>query len=150
VPPLRARGADITLLAQHFLDLCARQYARPPKTLTPEAEALLHTYPWPGNVRELAHVMERAIFLAGGPCVQAADLGLERAKAASPVVVESRGNVRVDFSSGVISLDDVEQQLIVAALQATAWNRTRAALLLGLSKETLRYRMEKYQLRPPA
>jgi DNA-binding NtrC family response regulator len=150
VPPLRARGADISLLAQHFLELFARQYARSPKTLTPEAEALLHTYPWPGNVRELAHVMERAIFLSGSPCVQAADLGLARAKATSSVAVESGGNVHIDFSSGGINLDDVERQLIVAALQVTAWNRTRAALLLGLSKETLRYRMEKYQLRPPA
>jgi two-component system, NtrC family, response regulator AtoC len=150
VPPLRVRGADITLLAQHFLEFFARQYARPLKTLAPEAEALLHTYPWPGNVRELAHVMERAIFLPGGPCVQAADLDLARAKATSPVVIGSGGNVHVDFSSGGISLDDVERQLIVAALQVTAWNRTRAARLLGLSKETLRYRMEKYQLRPLA
>jgi two-component system response regulator AtoC len=150
VPPLRVRGADITLLAQHFLELFARQYAHPPKTLTPEAEALLHTYPWPGNVRELAHVMERAVFFPGGPWVQAADLHLARAKATSPVVVESGRDVHVDFSSGGISLDDVERQLIVAALQVTAWNRTRAARLLGLSKETLRYRMEKYQLRPLA
>jgi len=150
VPPLRARGADITLLAQHFLALFARQYARPPKTLAPEAEALLQTYPWPGNVRELAHVMERAVFLPGVPYVQAADLDLGRAKITSPVVVEPGGNVHVDFSSGGISLDDVERQLIVAALQVTAWNRARAALLLGLSRETLRYRMEKYQLRPPA
>jgi DNA-binding NtrC family response regulator len=150
VPPLRVRRADITLLAQHFLEFFARQYARPPKTLAPEAKALLHTYAWPGNVRELAHVMERAVFLPGGPCVQAADLDLARAKATSPVVVESGGNVHVDFSSGGISLDDVERQLIVAALQVTAWNRTQAARLLGLSKETLRYRMEKYQLRPLA
>jgi len=150
VPPLRARGADITLLAQHFLELFTRQYARPPKTLTPEAAALLHTYPWPGNVRELAHVMERAVFLSGGPCVQATDLGLTRAKATSQVVIESGGNVHIDFSAGGISLEDVERQLIVAALQVTAWNRARAALLLGLSRETLRYRMEKYQLHPPA
>jgi len=150
VSPLRVRGADITLLARHFLEFFARQYARPLKTLAPEAEALLHTYAWPGNVRELAHVMERAVFLPGGPCVQAADLDLTQAKASSPVIIESGGNVHVDFSSGGISLDDVERQLIVAALQITAWNRTRAARLLGLSKETLRYRMEKYQLRPLA
>ena len=82
--------------------------------------------------------------------MQAADLDLARAKATSPVMVEPEGNVHVDFSSDGISLDDVERQLIVAALQVTAWNRARAALLLGLSRETLRYRMEKYQLRPPA
>jgi transcriptional regulator with GAF, ATPase, and Fis domain len=58
--------------------------------------------------------------------------------------------VHVDFSSGGIILDDVERQLIAAALQASEWNRARAARLLGLSTETLRYRMEKYQLRPPA
>jgi DNA-binding NtrC family response regulator len=150
VPPLRARGADITLLAQHFLERFARQYGRPSKTLNPEAEALLQSYPWPGNVRELAHVMERAVLLSRGPLVQAVELGLTRTKAASSVIVESAGSVHVDFSSGGIILDDVERQLIAAALQASEWNRARAARLLGLSTETLRYRMEKYQLRPPA
>ena len=149
VPPLRDRGADITLLAHHFLDRFTRQYGLPTKALAPEAEALLLAYPWPGNVRELAHVMERAVLLHAGPTVQAEHLGLSGGKARAPLVVKAEGGVEVDFSSGGIVLDEVERQLIAEALHAAGWNRTRAAHLLGITKETLRYRMERYQLRPP-
>jgi two-component system, NtrC family, response regulator AtoC len=150
VPPLRVRGDDILLLAYHFLERFSRQYDRPLKTLTPEAEALLCTYPWPGNIRELAHVIERAVLLHPDSAVQAQDLGLSSGKSQVPVTVGPAGNVQVDFSTGGIVLDAVERQLIVAALHAARWNRTQAAMLLGISKETLRYRIEKYQLRPPA
>jgi two-component system, NtrC family, response regulator AtoC len=150
VPPLRVRGADILLLARHFLARFSRQYGRPAKTLTPAAEALLCAYPWPGNVRELAHVIERAVLLHADATVRAEELGLTNGKSQVPVLVGAAGSVQVDFTAGGIALDEVERQLIVAALQATKWNRTRAALLLGISKETLRYRMEKYQLRPSA
>lgn len=150
VPPLRARGVDITLLARHFLERFTRQYGLPAKELAPEAQDLLLGYPWPGNVRELAHVMERAVLLHGGPTVKAEHLGLPGGKAKVPLVVKSDGGVQVDFSAGGIVLDEVERQLIVEALQVSGWNRTRAAQLLGISKETLRYRIERYQLRPPA
>lgn len=150
VPPLRDRGADITLLARHFLDRFTRQYGLPAKALAPEAEAHLLAYSWPGNVRELAHVMERAVLLYAGPTVQAELLGLPAGKARAPLTVKAGGDVQVDFASGGIVLDEVERQLIAEALQAAGWNRARAAQLLGISKETLRYRMERYQLRPPA
>ena len=158
LPPLRARGEDVLLLARHFLDERARQYGRPTKHLTPAAEALLMAYPWPGNVRELAHVMERAVLLHGGPVVDAEDLGLASPAAsppaagvpATPVAVGSDRRVQVDFSSGGIVLDDVERQLILEALAAARWNRTRAAELLGISRDTLRYRMEKFRLQQPS
>ena len=150
LPPLRERGADIALLARHFLERSTREYGLPAKELTPEAEALLLVYSWPGNVRELAHVMERAALLHAGTKVNAEHLGLPEGGNTAPVAVASGGGVQVDFSAGGIVLDEVERQLIVKALQASGWNRSRAAQLLGISKETLRYRMEKYQLRPPA
>jgi DNA-binding NtrC family response regulator len=150
VPPLRARGEDILLLARHFLKRFSRQYGRAPKTLSPESEALLRTYPWPVNVRELMHVIERAVLLHTDSAVHMQDLGLTSRTSQVPVTVGPIGNVQVDFAAGGIVLEEVERQLIVAALQAARWNRTQAALLLGISKETLRYRMEKYQLRPSA
>ncbi len=150
VPPLRDRGADITLLAHHFLDLFTRQYGLSTKELAPEAEALLLAYPWPGNVRELAHVIERAVLLHEGSTVAAEHLGLPGGKAKASLVVKAGEGVQVDFSSGGIVLDEVERLLIDEALQASGWNRTQAAQLLGISKETLRYRMEKHQLHPPA
>jgi two-component system response regulator AtoC len=147
VPPLRTRGTDIILLARHFLDRVSRQYGRPPKELASDAEVVLLNYRWPGNVRELAHVIERAVLLHGGGIIKPEDLGIG-AKPSVPVVVGSGGRVQVDFSSGGITLDEVERQLMLAALDASRWNQTRAANLLGISKETLRYRIEKYRLRP--
>lgn len=150
VPPLRDRGADVVLLARHFLDRFTRQYGLAAKALAPGAEAALLAYPWPGNVRELAHVMERALLLHAGPTVEAEHLGLPAGKGRAWLGVKAGGAVQVDFSSGGIVLEEVERQLIAEALQAAGWNRTRAAQLLGISKETLRYRMERYRLRPPA
>ena len=149
IPPLRSRGSDITLLARHFLDGYTREYGLPAKRLTPEAETALLACAWPGNVRELAHLIERAILLHEGPTITPEHLGLSGRRAAMPVQV-GPGGVQVDFSGGGIRLEEVERQLILEALQASGWNRGRASQLLGISKETLRYRMEKYQLHPPA
>jgi DNA-binding NtrC family response regulator len=147
VPPLRSRGSDITLLARHFLDRFTRRYGLPPKRLAPEAEAVLLAYAWPGNVRELAHLVERAILLHEGPTIAAEHLGLAAGSTVAAVRV-GPGTVQVDFSAGGIRLEEVERQLILEALNTAGWNRGRAAQLLAISKETLRYRMEKYQLHP--
>jgi transcriptional regulator with PAS, ATPase and Fis domain len=150
VPPLRARGDDIVLLARHFLARSARDYGRPARDLTADAEAALRAYRWPGNVRELAHVMERAVLVGEGPRITAPDLALSARKVPAGVVARE-GAVQVDFSAGGIVLEEVERELILAALRAAAWNRARAAESLGISKETLQYRMEKHRLpsRPP-
>lgn len=147
LPPLRSRGSDIALLARYFLDRSTRRYGLPAKRLSPEAETALSAYPWPGNVRELAHLMERAILLHEGPTIAVEHLGLP-ARSAPATVQVGPGTVQVDFSSGGITLDEVERQLILKALIAASWNRGKAAQLLDISKETLRYRMEKYQLHP--
>jgi two-component system response regulator AtoC len=78
------------------------------------------------------------------------DLGFPAEPPATPVSVKPDGAVQVDFSAGGIVLDDVERRLLWQALQAADWNRTRAAQLLGVSRDTLRYRIEKHGLRPPA
>jgi transcriptional regulator with PAS, ATPase and Fis domain len=149
VPPLRSRGADITLLAKIFLERSARRYGLPEKRLSPGAEGALIDYAWPGNVRELAHLIERAVLLHEGGTITSEHLGLSQNAATTSVEVGADG-VRVDFTAGGIQLENVERHLIREALQAAAWKRGRAAQLLGITKETLRYRMEKYQLYPPA
>jgi len=150
VPPLRGRGGDIMLLARHFLDHYRQQYGFPPKVLSPEAEEALLAYSWPGNVRELAHVIERAALLHAGRVVSVEHLGLSREQRPEPILVTSDGSVQVDFAAGPIVLENVERALIQEALRASSWNRARAAELLGISRETLRYRLEKFDLRPPA
>jgi len=148
VPPLRARGDDVVLLAEHFLDMASRRYGLPRKTLGLETRAAMVAYAWPGNVRELAHMIERAVLLHGGVEITVEQLGLAPRRRSTPVVVEQDGTVSVDFSAGPIVLEDVECRLIAEALRTAKWNRGRAAELLGVSKETLRYRIEKFGLHP--
>jgi DNA-binding NtrC family response regulator len=144
--PLRERPEDVVPLARHFLAEAARRYRRP-RRLTPEAEACLRAYAWPGNVREVANIIERAVLLHEGEEIGVEVLGLPAgARAGAPVEVGGGGGVKVDFSQGGVSLSDLERTLIVEALKAAGGNRRRAAELLGISLETLRYRMEKHAL----
>ncbi|MBI2468897.1 MAG: sigma-54-dependent Fis family transcriptional regulator [Candidatus Rokubacteria bacterium] len=147
IPPLRERPDDIVPLAHHFLAQAVRQYRRP-KRLLPDAEARLLTYPWPGNVRELAHVIERVVLLHEGEEIRGDDLGLGGPSTRGAAVQVERGGIHVDFSQGGTSLAEVERTLIVEALKAASGKRRQAAELLGISFETLRYRMEKHGLLP--
>ncbi len=147
LPPLRARGEDVLLLAEHFLAECRRRYGLGDVALSPGARTALRGYPWPGNVRELMHVIERAALLSATRTLEAEQLGLS-VDSVSPVAVAADGAVSVDFARGPINLEAVERALIERALTHTQWNRSRAAELLGLTKETLRYRIEKFHLSP--
>jgi DNA-binding NtrC family response regulator len=147
---LRQRGTDIILLAEHFLDRFAQEYGRPRKRVAKDAETALLAYHWPGNVRELAHFMERAAILHEDPVVNVNDLGFGASRPLSSVTIRPLEPVQVDFSTGGIVLDDVERQLILKALEASGWNRSRAAEMLGISRDTLRYRIEKFKLQAPS
>lgn len=142
--PLRERPDDIVPLAEHTLARTGQAYRRA-KRLDPEAAARLCAYAWPGNVRELANLLERVVLLHDGEVIGPDDLGLPAAAAPAGVSFDA-GGVRVDFSRGSVSLVEVERTLIVEALKAAQGNRRRAAHLLGISSETLRYRMEKHGL----
>ena len=145
LPPLRGRPEDVELLAETFLQTTRERYGLGDVRLSPEARRALVQYGWPGNVRELRHVMERAALLHPGETLGPEHLalsgGLEARTAIGP------GEVSVDFNRGPIDLEAVERELITRALGHAGWNRARAAELLGLTKETLRYRIEKYGLR---
>jgi DNA-binding NtrC family response regulator len=143
LPPLRERPDDILPLARHYLDRAVRQHHRP-KRFHPDAEAELLRYSWPGNVRELANVLERIVLLHEGDEIHAGDLGLSRAATGAGAVEVEASGIRVDFSRGGVSLAQVERTLILEALKAARNNRRRAAELLDISAETLRYRLEKH------
>ena len=143
LPPLRERREDILPMARHYLARAARQYARP-KRLHPEAEARLLGYAWPGNVRELANLLERVVLLHDGEEIRGDDLGLPRGAAVHAAVSIERRGITVDLSSGGVSLAEIERTLIAEAMRAASGNRRRAAELLDISLETLRYRLEKY------
>jgi DNA-binding NtrC family response regulator len=131
LPPLRERREDIAPLAAYFLARYAARYRKQMEGLDPGAIQALLQYPWPGNVRELDHTMERAVLMARGSRIEAADLGLSASRAAAPSLEE-------------MSLESVESILIRKALARTAGNVSQAADALGLSRGALYRRMEKY------
>lgn len=149
LPPVRDRRNDSLLLAEHFLNLHSRRYNRGGKELSVAAREMIAGYTWPGNVRELSNVMERAVLLISAPTVDAADLVLTPHRPTEfPAMAQTADNVfTVDLSKGIV-LDDVERTIIENVLTRAGWNRTRAAHMLGLSRETLRYRIEKHNLKP--
>jgi transcriptional regulator with AAA-type ATPase domain/tetratricopeptide (TPR) repeat protein len=139
LPPLRERGGDIDTLAEHFLARTCAEYGIPRKSLTPEARRALLGYPWPGNVRELSNVVERAVLLAAGSELTVTELGLPAVSAAAAPAVER--------TESPVSLDDAMREHLVEVLGQTGWNISRTAALLGISRNTLRARMDKYGLR---
>ena len=136
MPPLRQRGDDVLLLAGRFLDATVRRYGLGPVTFSRAANTALAKYPWPGNVRELKHLIERAALLARDGPIDAQALMLPSAETPPP---ES-----ADLDWQHMTLEEAEYMLIDQALQRTGHNVSEAARQLGLSRMTMRYRMQKH------
>ncbi len=134
LPPLRERGRDIPLLAEHFLRQHAARYRKAHSEFDQAAVEILMAHPWPGNVRELDHVVERAVLLARAGVVQATDLGLRPEREASARRLDE------------MNLEDVERLLIQKALARFGGNVNQAAEALGLSRSALYRRIQKYEL----
>jgi two-component system, NtrC family, response regulator AtoC len=139
VPPLRARGGDLWMLAQHFASLFSKRYNKPPTQMDPSAEAALMQHSWPGNVRELSNVIERAVLLCTDGRITSSDLQL--VPAAAPVFRDSQSDLP-EFSRN----DELERSHLVRALEETRWNLVSAANLLSVDTETLRARMDRHAL----
>ena len=142
IPPLRDRGDDVLLLAEHFLERFRREFRKPSLTLSEDARSRLLTYSWPGNVRELQNTIERAAILARGTEIDAAALQLPAAK---PSVSElPMGMLEEQFlwdgpleAVSQRAVAHVERFKIQNALRESRWNKTRAAEKLGVSYKTL-------------
>ena len=148
LPPLRERQRDIILLAEHFLARVCADYGLPAKTLAPDARTALVAYRWPGNVRELINTMERVALLSEAPVVTSDILGLpDRRPTPVDTGVAPEGVAPPTLATVV---DSAERVHLHEALEATGWNVTRAAARLGISRNTIRYRIEKHGLRPCA
>ena len=143
LPPLRDRGDDVLLLAQAFLDAFGREFNRRVSGLSEAAASLLRAYPWPGNVRELRNLVERAVLLSEGERLEPGDFDSLRATPVAAV-----GQSPFELPPAGVRLEDVERQLVVQALERTGGNQTRAATLLGLHRDQIRYRIEKFKLKP--
>ncbi|HTQ47845.1 MAG TPA: sigma-54 dependent transcriptional regulator [Polyangiaceae bacterium] len=137
VPPLRERGRDVLLLAQHFLEQSARGMGRDVVGLTASCAARLMAYTWPGNVRELANVMERAVALTRTTRLMTEDLP-DHVREARPV---PRGALEQVAEEELVSLEEIERRYIRRVMAATGGNKTLAAQILGVDRRTL-YRKE--------
>lgn len=145
VPPLRGRGDDVVLLAQHFLDTHVRRFGLSPRRFNDEAIQLLRRHPWRGNVRELNHLIESAVLQADDEVIDPSALsavGLERS--ADVTIKLPQGQcIEMDFEGPHPTLEEVEHSILLAAYEYTGQNLSRAARLLGITREALRYRLNK-------
>ncbi|MBA4121832.1 MAG: sigma-54-dependent Fis family transcriptional regulator [Acidobacteria bacterium] len=152
VPPLRERGDDVLLLAAHFIKKLDRgRYQLKPRQLAPEAIKAFKQYPWDGNVRELRNAIERAVILEEGEQITLKYLppGLSRVNGSDSFngYPEQDGNHQIQLPAAGISLEAVEDSLIEQALQRSQGNVTRAAEILNISRDRLRYHLKKKRLK---
>jgi two-component system, NtrC family, response regulator AtoC len=141
LPPLREHPSDIRLLAAHYIDTFNREFRKNVRGVEPGALQLLESHHWPGNIRELRNVVERAMLLSDRHLLRREDFPLAAAR-------RSPGEV-FELPPEGVSLDQVERDLVVQALERTGGNQTRAAALLGLNRDQIRYRIEKFGLQKP-
>ena len=139
VPSLAERREDIALLADHFLERANRKHGGHVRGFTPDAIACLQSYGWPGNIKELENVLERLVMLHDGQTIDVAEL---------PQEISAGRASAANFAPplGQMKLEEIEVQTLKAALDQTRHNQVRAASLLGISRDTLRYRMKKFGL----
>jgi two-component system NtrC family response regulator len=144
IPALRDRKEDIPLLTDHFLQKWCSRYQLPLISISGEALEILKKYNWPGNVRELENVIERLAVLNKGEAIRPEDLPLEMRQAKNRIA-----NITLELPDGGISLEHVEKEILLRALEKNRGNQTHAAQYLNITRKTLIYRMEKYGIMPP-
>jgi DNA-binding NtrC family response regulator len=142
LPALRERSADVPLLVNYYITQFNVEFRKRVRGVTPDALEFLRGYRWPGNIRELRNAVERAMLLADGDW-----LGPEH----FPMNAGGRsGSQGFELPEEGVSLEAVERDLVVQALRRTGWNHTKAAALLGLNRDQIRYRIEKFGLEKTA
>jgi len=139
LPPLRDRADDVPRLLDHYIEIFNTEFRKKISGVTPGALKALQAYPWPGNVRELRNAVERAMLLTEGS---------ELIEAHFPVLAAADAELSpaMGLPAGGINLEELEHSLVVQALERSGWNQTKAATLLGLNRDQIRYRIEKFKL----
>ena len=140
IPPLRTRTEDVPLLVEYFIDGFNTEFRKRVLGATPPAYTLLQQYGWPGNVRELRNVIERAMLLSDGDRLEARDFPALSA-------VAGTGN-EFELPAQGVDLEKLERSLVIQALRRSGGNQTRAGAMLGLNRDQIRYRIEKFDLTP--
>ncbi len=144
LPPLRERGSDLAALADFFLRKFSAAAGLPMKGISKPALKILMNYSWPGNVRQLESVIERGVLMAESDTIMPEDLPAEVHREGN-----SGGKLPFDLPPGGISIEELERELIVKAMERSDWVIAKAAPLLGMSYKTLQYRLEKFGIEKP-
>jgi DNA-binding NtrC family response regulator len=139
IPPLRARAEDIPKLVHYFMDAYNTEFRKRVRRVSPETMKRLQAYGWPGNIRELRNAIERAMLLVEGDELTNKDFPLTTG--AAPRLTDA-----LQLPAHGIDLEQLERSLVVQALERSGWNQTRAAALLGVNRDQIRYRIEKFKL----
>jgi two-component system, NtrC family, response regulator AtoC len=148
LPPLRDHKEDIPFLTDYFINQFKRQFRKCIKSADPVVKKLMIAYKWPGNIRELRNVIERAVILESDTELHPDSLPQEIAFSTGIILNAKKdaAGTLMPVTDGSVSLYDMEKQAIIQALETENNNQTRAAKMLGISRDTLRYKMKKYQL----
>ena len=150
IPSLHERGEDVLLLTEHYIESFGKRLRKHVQGIQPEVAAAFRRYEWPGNVRELRNVIERALILEDDDVItmkyvpRAVAEGAKQSIAENGTVAENKSsNFRLPAEG--LSLDQVEMELVSQAIERSNGNQTRAAELLGISRDQLRYRLKKLE-----
>jgi len=148
IPPLRERKEDIPLLVEHFIRHYNGRFRKDVKGVTPDGMKLLMNYAWPGNVRELKNAIERAMILEDQGVIEVAQLPIRIADPSTvqPVTHSGGDHPLVRLPKEGVGLEEIEKQLLQQALEMVNGNKTKAAKLLRISRDTLRYKVKKHGL----
>ncbi|MEE9219558.1 MAG: sigma-54 dependent transcriptional regulator [Acidobacteriota bacterium] len=146
IPPLRERSEDVPLLVMHFIERFNRELRKHTRGFTPEAMERLVLYRWPGNVRELRNVVERAMILETKEMLGLEDLPAEVRDGPAPQGDAVQGTASLTLLEPGYGLRKMEEEMVRQALQKTGGNQSRAASLLNVSRDALRYKMKKFGL----
>jgi two-component system response regulator AtoC len=137
LPPLRDRRGDIPLLVNYYIDRFNREFKKKVNHVSAAAMKMLEDYGWPGNIRELRNALERAMLLIDGHTLEASQLTM---------LARTVSSSRFQLPPEGVKLEELERQLLVQALERSGGNQTQAGELLGINRDQVRYRIEKFGL----
>jgi len=145
IPPLRERADDIILLAEFFIEKFNREFNKKVEGIAPDGIEALRRHDWPGNVRELRNAIERAMILGSGSMISSSDLALSLQPGGADGAAEGR---LLKLPEDGLDMEELERDLVRQALEASGGTQSKAARLLGMTRDQIRYRLEKYGGKP--
>ncbi len=149
LPPLRERGDDVMIFAEHFLKRFADEMGKPVKRLSDEAVSVIKAHTWPGNIRELENAIERAVILCDGDTIRPEHLMIAPLRNEENVAKPLTADSLMSELPVVASLREVECAHIRRVLQYKGWNQSAAAQVLGIDRKTLRNKIKEFKLTKP-